>query len=641
MFIFNSFQARLTLFIISLLVFSLTATLIAVNKVSVKNTNNEINHSLQISSDVFSNQLIQNQDKLFEIARLLSSDYAFKTAYSTRDHNTILSAMKNHLSRVSGNNIMMLVSLDGEMIAHTLKKDSYKDTKLWPELQNTAENNEYGEATSIVLIDKLPFQIMVVPLLTPDLDAWIYIGFPIDDEFVNKINKITRTEVTITHTSNNAELLISGSTLDLDKAEKLRLYLQKNKVVLGKNLTIEMLNEDYISLPIKLNAIDAINLTAILQRSLNNALKSYNELRDILFIIFTISMITSIILAFIIGRQVTQPVKSLTIGAQLIENGVYDNDINVKRNDEIGLLAQSFNSMAKGLAEKEKVRNLLGKVVSPEIADELLRKEIVLGGEEKLVTTLFCDVRNFTSLCEGRQPEEILSLLNEYFTKICGKIENNGGVVDKYIGDAVMAIFGAPIQKDNDASHSVKAAFEMCHALKLLNESLKEREIVPIGIGIGINTAVVVAGNMGSMNRLNYTVIGDGVNLASRLEGLTKSYGVSMIVSESTMQAAPDFLYRELDSVKVKGKNNACVIFEPIGPIEHISTEISHSLEKYNNALDLYRNRDWISAKTEFNTLLIAQPSSKLYQLYVERCDEMIKNPPDKNWDGSHVFTTK
>ena len=641
MLIFNSFQARLTLFIISLLVFSLTATLIAVNKVSIENTNNEINHSLQISSDVFSNQLTQNQDKLFEIARLLSSDYAFKTAYSTHDHNTILSAMENHLSRVSGDNIMMLVSLDGKVIAHTLRKSIFGDTNPWTQLQFNAENNEYGEATSIVLVGKLPFQIMVVPLLVPDIDAWIYFGFPIDDVFVNKINKITRTEVTITHASDKNRIFISGSTLDIDKAEKLRLYLQKTSLIFGKNKTIELSGEKYISLPIKLNTTGNITLTTVLQRSLNEALKAYNQLQDILYILFTISLIISVILAFFIAKQITYPVKLLTEGAKLIEDGVYDHDIDVKRNDEIGLLADSFNSMAKGLAEKEKVRDLLGKVVSQEIAEELLKKDIALGGEEKFVTTLFCDVRNFTSLCEGRQPEEILSLLNEYFTKICGKIENNGGVVDKYIGDAVMAIFGAPLQHDDDASRSIKAAFEMSHALKLLNESFNERSIAPISIGIGINSADVVAGNMGSMNRLNYTVIGDGVNLASRLEGLTKHYGVNIIVSEMTAESAPDFLYRELDLVKVKGKNNACIIFEPIGPIEHIAGEITDSLEKYNKALNLYRNKEWDAAMNEFTTLRNAQPSSLLYKLYLERCEQMKTHPPDENWDGSYVFTSK
>ena len=641
MFIFNSFQARLTLFIISLLVFSLTATLIAVNNVSIQNTTKEINKSLQISSDVFNNQLAQNRDKLFEIARLLSSDYAFKAAYSSHDHNTILSAMENHLSRVNGENIMMLVSLDDKVIAHTLLPELKGSSNPWPELQSLAENSEYGEATSIVIVDNLPYQIMLVPLLTPDVDAWIYIGFPINHQFVNAINKITRTEVTITHKSNNNEIKISGTTLSKAKASQLKSTLEKDTINYGSNTTIDISGEEYISLPIKLKTIKNITVAATLQRSLNEALSTYNKLRKILFIIFTVSLIISIALALFIARQVTQPVKLLTQGAKLIEKGIYDQNINTNRNDEIGLLAKSFSKMAKGLKEKEKVRNLLGKVVSPVIAEELMSKEIQLGGEEKFVTTLFCDVRNFTSLCEGKDPEKILSLLNEYFTSICGKIENNGGVVDKYIGDAVMAIFGAPLQHDNDASCSIKAAFEMCHALKLLNQSFKERGIEPIGIGIGINSAVVVAGNMGSINRLNYTVIGDGVNLASRLEGLTKSYGVDIIVSESTVNVAPDYVYRELDIVKVKGKNNACIIFEPIGPIDQIASEIIDSLDKYNNALTLYRNREWDNAMREFETLLNAQPTSKLYKLYLQRSQEMLHNPPDNNWDGSYTFNSK
>ena len=642
MLIFNSFQARLTLFIISLLVFSLTATLIAVNKVSIKNTNNEIHSSLQISADVFNNQLTQNQDKLFEIARLLSSDYAFKTAYSTHDHDTILSAMENHLSRVSGDNIMMLVSLDGKVIAHTMTPELKGSENPWGKLQNLAENSEYGEATSIVIVDNIPYQIMLVPLLIPDVDAWIYIGFPIDDMFVNKIRKITRTEVTITHSLGNSETMVSGSTLNnVDHIQQLKNILQKGITSFGENITINFSNEDYISLPIKLTTIDNVTLIAILQRSLNEALKAYNQLRDILFIIFTISLLTSVFLAFYIARQVTHPVKLLTQGAELIESGNYEQKIDVKRSDEIGMLARSFNNMAKGLKEKEKVRNLLGKVVSPAIAEELMSKDIKLGGEEKFVTTLFSDVRNFTSMCEGRNPEEILALLNEYFTKISGKIEDNGGVVDKYIGDAVMAIFGAPLRKEDDAARAIKAAFEMCHALKLLNENFKERGISPIGIGIGIHSDVVVAGNMGSINRLNYTVIGDGVNLASRLEGLTKAYGVDIIVSDATANVAKEFLYRELDLVKVKGKNNSCVILEPLGAIEHISNDITESLGKYKNALALYRSKKWEEAKSEFKILLNAQPSSVLYQLYVTRCDEMKNNPPDCDWDGSYTFTSK
>ena len=638
---FKSFQDRLTFFIISLLVFSLTATLITINTVSIDNTKDEIIDSLHISSDVFKNQLQQNQEKLFEIARLLSSDYAFKTAYSTHDHDTILSAMENHLARISGKNMMLLMSLKGKIIAHTLMPGLKGQQNPWPKLQHEATLNDYGEATSLVIINKLPYQVMVVPLLTPVLDAWIYIGFPLDEKLLNRIKSITRTEITIVNNLNDNSSNISGSTLSSDNAGYLYKNIANNITLHNDSSVLNLAGIQYVSLPIQLPSVEGITITAILQRSLDDALKPYYKLRNILFLIFTISLATSIILAFIIARQVTQPVKQLTFGAEEIKNGNYEQTINIKLKDEIGTLANSFNNMARGLKEKEKVRNLLGKVVSPAIAEELLSKDIKLGGEEKQVTTLFCDVRNFTTLCEGRKPEEILTLLNEYFTQISTKIEENGGVVDKYIGDAVMAIFGAPIQHHDDALRAVKSAFAMCQSLKQLNSDFKQRGIAPLGIGIGINSDRVVAGNMGSINRLNYTVIGDGVNLASRLEGLTKNYGVDIIVSQSTAHAAPDFLYRELDIVKVKGKNTACIIYEPVGLINYISADITKSVDYYTQALNFYRQMKWDKAKAIFHDLLNASPQSRLYQLYINRCEIMKENPPEENWDGSFIYTNK
>lgn len=297
--------------------------------------------------------------------------------------------------------------------------------------------------------------------------------------------------------------------------------------------------------------------------------------------------------------------------------------------------------MAKSLSEKEKIRNLLGKVVSPAIAEELLNKGIDLGGEERFVTTLFSDVRNFTALCEGRKPEDILTLLNEYFTQISGKIENHGGVVDKYIGDAVMAIFGAPLQHHDDALRSLDAAFEICNALKELNMDFRKRGINPLSIGIGINSDIVVAGNMGSLNRLNYTVIGDGVNLASRLEGLTKNYGVDIIVSETTAHAAPEYVYRELDRVRVKGKEKACTIYEPLGTEKNISHELLEELKFYNTALQSYRTQDWKSAAKQFTLLQDEFPDRQLYKVYLERIERLNKNQPKDNWDGIYTFTSK
>src|SRR5262249_437673 len=178
-----------------------------------------------------------------------------------------------------------------------------------------------------------------------------------------------------------------------------------------------------------------------------------------------------------------------------------------------------------------------GNVISPEVAAELLEKGRALGGEEREVTVLFSDLRNFTGMCEALSPQEMLAILNRYFTRMAAIVEKHGGVIDKYVGDALMALFGAPLSYADDANRALSASLEMVAALEDVIQEWRLRGLPTINLGIGIHTDIVVAGNMGSETRLNYTVIGDGVNLASRLEGLTKepSYDAKIIVSGSTL----------------------------------------------------------------------------------------------------------
>jgi len=244
--------------------------------------------------------------------------------------------------------------------------------------------------------------------------------------------------------------------------------------------------------------------------------------------------------------------------------GDYTQRIELPRADELGQLATAFNQMTAGLAERDRVRNLLGMVVSPEIATQLLHSDLKLGGEEREVTILFCDLRNFTSFSERMAPAEVLTLLNRYLDRMSAIIERHGGVIDKYMGDAIMALFGAPVAVPDASARAVAAARDMAGALESLNAELRNEGKSALAFGIGINTAQVVAGNVGSKTRLNYTVIGDGVNLASRLEGLTKdpAYATPIIVSEATLAAInPRPFARELGEVKVKGKAEAVRIF--------------------------------------------------------------------------------
>jgi len=373
--------------------------------------------------------------------------------------------------------------------------------------------------------------------------------------------------------------------------------LHQSCVIAGETRTLSVSDRDYISLLETLYEKGPEQVIAVLQRSLADQLAPYEAWRWVLWMVFAVGLLLSVLMAVMIARSATKPVLELARSAQRIREGDYEQRVEVAQRDELGKLADSFNEMAVGLAEKERVRNLLGKVVSPEIAEELLSKEIELGGEERVITVLFSDARNFTSLCEGRAPRDILSLLNRYLTEITGIIEEHGGVVDKYIGDAVMALFGAPLQRPDSASQAVAAALGMDAALQGVNACFRAEGIPELGVGIGLNTGLVVAGNMGSELRLNYTVIGDGVNLASRLEGLTKHYGVTVVVSTSTRDAAPEFLYRDLDQVRVKGKQEAVGLFQPLVLRRAATAERIERVDIYHEALALYRQREWTRAR--------------------------------------------
>jgi adenylate cyclase len=225
--------------------------------------------------------------------------------------------------------------------------------------------------------------------------------------------------------------------------------------------------------------------------------------------------------------------------------------------------------MTAGLAERDHVRDLLGKVTSPAIAAELTRRGLALGGEEKKVTILFSDLRDFTPLSERLTPSELLEILNRYFTRMSQIVDARGGVVDKYIGDALMALFGAPLEQPDQAARAMAAALEMRAALTELNRELFPDSEYTLRFGIGIHTATVVAGNIGSPQRYNYTVIGDGVNAASRLESLTRQpeYATDIIVSAATLaDASSRFVTRDLGAAAVKGKEQGMVIHALLGP---------------------------------------------------------------------------
>lgn len=292
---------------------------------------------------------------------------------------------------------------------------------------------------------------------------------------------------------------------------------------------------------------------------------------------------------------------------------------------------------------KKKIAGLFGQYVPPQLVEEMSGNpdSASMEGDSREMTVLFSDIRDFTSMSEQLEPRQLTELINHYLTPMTRIIHKHRGTIDKYIGDAVMAFWGAPLKDPEHARHALLAALEMQARLGGLMKEFAARGWPVFRIGVGVNTGAMTVGNMGSEFRRAYTVMGDSVNLASRLESLSKEYGVGIVVGEATMRAVPDVVYRELGRVCVKGRLEPLAIYEPLGLQGQIPTQVLEELERFHAALDRYHARDWDGAERQLRELQDCSPDVLLYALYLERIALFRANPPDEAWDGVFVFTTK
>jgi adenylate cyclase len=300
--------------------------------------------------------------------------------------------------------------------------------------------------------------------------------------------------------------------------------------------------------------------------------------------------------------------------------------------------------MVREESEKRKIRKTFSQYLSPGVI-ELIEKDpekyIRTGGEMKELTILFSDIRGFTTISEKLTPDELVQLLNEYFGQMTEIVFATHGTLDKYIGDAIMAFWGSPYPQEDHAFRSCSCALQMVSGLAKLNEKLKSSGRPPIGIGIGLNTGQVNVGNMGSARRLSWTVMGDNVNLASRLEGITKQYHVQLIISEATYRhVASQFVCRELDKIRVKGKTQPVNIYE-LMDVAETSSAYESLLTGFDHAMQEYRKQDWSEAANLFAEVLANFPDDGPTQVFLERAIEFSETAPEGEWDGVYVMKTK
>lgn len=291
---------------------------------------------------------------------------------------------------------------------------------------------------------------------------------------------------------------------------------------------------------------------------------------------------------------------------------------------------------------KRELANLFGTYVPPELVDEMVKHSArySMRATSKELTVMFCDMRGFTKMSETMEPTQLQALLNSVFSRLTTLIRNNRGTIDKYMGDCVMAFWGAPVETADHPRLAVKTALEMSREIALVNDERRARKMPEISVGIGLNTGNMCVGDMGSNVRRSYTVIGDAVNLGARLEALSKTYGVDLVVSEHTQQLVPQYVWQELDRVRVRGKAHAVAVYTPLGEIRNLDERQEAELTVWNRLLAAYRAQDWDACDVAFSTLRQLSPQKQLYRLYTARVEALRLRPYDPTWDATTEFET-
>jgi adenylate cyclase len=563
---FRRFGSRLLLLILGLVALAQAADYVLVVRANLRNAKERINLNLDKGAALFGRRVRARLDELSGRAALMSDDYSIRQLFlkDQPDPATVRSALKSYSVRM-GVPFMALLSPDGSRIGDTGGPLPGAALKPFQDLVVAASAAEDPRATGFARLppagaDGKLYALLVVPIYAPkpEIVAWIGLALPIDRQFAADLKADAQLEVTFYYGASGTMLPVESTLPEADAKSVAPSMLDDGirDVVAG--------GVPYVTKFSPLALLTPGRAAIALQRSLEAELAPTRLLEQFLLVILLASLGVAALIAPVFAQTLSQPLRALAAHTEVIARGDYRKRLELDRADEIGQLASSFNRMSEGLAERDRVRDLLDKNVSPEVAAQLMRDGGTLGGEEREVTVLFVDLRGFTRQSESMQPREVLELLNRFFDRMSGIVEIYRGVVDKYIGDAIMALFGAPVAHANHADSAILAALEMRSALARLNAELETEGRPKLSIGIGINTSRIIAGNMGSSRRLNYSVVGDGVNVAARLQDLTRmsQYKAEIIVSAATLEAARGrYSVRSLGAAPVRGRDVPVDVF--------------------------------------------------------------------------------
>ncbi len=356
------------------------------------------------------------------------------------------------------------------------------------------------------------------------------------------------------------------------------------------------------------------------------------------------------IMAAIIAAGLVRPLRRLLRGTIEVQHGALDTEVPVTSHDEVGELTAGFNAMVRELKAKARIRETFGRYVDPRIVESLIDQpdRLAGAGERREMTVFFCDMKGFTALSEGMTPAGMVRVVNRYLSLMSEPVRRNQGIIDKYIGDAIMAFWGPPFTAPQDQARlACSAGLEQLAALPRFRAELPEvtglrRGIPPIDMRIGVATGEVVVGNIGSDVSMSYTVMGDTANFASRLEGANKAYGTRFLVSARTAEAAAEAMaFREIDLLLVEGKQEPERVFEVLGRRGEISPPVRTLAERFAEGLAAYRRRAWPDAERAFLAALEAVGDDEPSRVFLARVRRLSAAPPDPDWNGVWTLTEK
>lgn len=543
-------------FIVLLLAITLGFTRVTVRR----QVNRVLEQGLRFTGEVFENFAREERRALRKACEQLARDHALKQVVATYDPETLQSVAENARERLEVD-LVWITDEAGGLLADS-RRQLQQGASLAGSLPLATALGTEETADAMSDFAGGLYQLVAVPVKAPDVIGFLIVGREIDDGVAADLEKRTGSKVSFL-----GDERVFASTWPPPVRTEIFSFgnfsARSLRQQTGRMFLHAVRGEHFQSLLVRVGSDPKRPVYALVQQSYDREMAPWNELQGRILIAGLVALLGVTLGGAFVAANITNPVQRLVAVMRQVLGGDLNQTVRFDREDEIGFLARTFNEMLQGLRDRERIRAAFGRFVSQDVAEEYLAGRIPLEGDRREVTVLFQDIRGFTSLSERLEPEQVRRILNRFMTEMVAAIEGEGGVVKQFTGDGLMAIFGAPRKSTDHAVRAVRAAVDMLRRLTPLNERFENEGIERLAIGIGIHTGEVVAGPFGPDERVEYAVVGDTTNLASRIEGLTKEMQTAILVSEATAaHLGPEFKLGRREIHRVKGKE------KPVGVVE-------------------------------------------------------------------------